>query len=116
MAEHNLCEDLKKLNFFSVKQILTISLFIVRSIHCAFRGPQLQQRCLVRAEPTTIPHTHRCGWVVSVTPRPLYPGPTVYEAEWGPGPICTGAENFAPTGIQSPDRPNNSTRLNRILN
>jgi hypothetical protein len=29
---HNLCEDLTKLNVFSVKQILTISLFIVMSV------------------------------------------------------------------------------------
>jgi len=24
---------------------------------------------------------------------------------WAPGPVCSGAENFASTGIRSPDRP-----------
>jgi len=52
----------------------------------------------------------RRGWGVSVTPRPLFtPGkdsvPLLQEAEWAPGPIWTGAENLAPTGIRSPDRP-----------
>jgi len=52
----------------------------------------------------------RRGWEVSVTPRPLFtpgknPVPIVQEAEWAPGPVWTGAENLAPTGIRSPDRP-----------
>ena len=48
------------------------------------------------------------GWS---TPRPgrFTPGkdpvPIVYEAGWAPGPVSTGAENLAPTGIRSPDRP-----------
>jgi hypothetical protein len=29
----------------------------------------------------------------------------VKEAGWTPGPVWTGAENLAPTGIRSPDRP-----------
>jgi len=50
------------------------------------------------------------GWGVSVTPRPhLTPGkdpvPIIQEAEWTSGPVWTGAENLAPTGIRSPDRP-----------
>jgi hypothetical protein len=49
------------------------------------------------------------GWVVSVTPRPLFtPGkdqvPIVQEGGWAPGPVWTGAENLAPNGIRSPDR------------
>jgi hypothetical protein len=41
---------------------------------------------------------------VSVTPRPLFtpgkdPVPIVQEAGWAPGPVWTGAENLAPTGI-----------------
>jgi hypothetical protein len=41
--------------------------------------------------------------------RPLftsgkYPVPIVQEAGWTPGPVWPGAENFAPTGIRSPDR------------
>jgi hypothetical protein len=48
--------------------------------------------------------------MVNVTPQPLYPRerdpvPIVQEAGWAPGPVWTGAENFAPTGILSPDRP-----------
>ena len=48
--------------------------------------------------------------VFSATPWPLVtPGkdavPTVQEAGWAPGPVWTGAENVAPTGIRSPDRP-----------
>ena len=44
------------------------------------------------------------GWGVSVTPRPLFmpgkdPVPIVQEAGWAPGPVWTGAENLAPTGI-----------------
>jgi hypothetical protein len=47
--------------------------------------------------------------VVSVTPRPLStsgkdPVPIVQEAGWAPG-----AENLAPTGIRSPDRPARSS-------
>jgi hypothetical protein len=53
-------------------------------------------------------HGTRRGWGVSVTPRPLFtpgkdPVPIVQEAEWAPGPVWTGAENLAPTGIRSPD-------------
>jgi len=46
----------------------------------------------------------RCGWVVNVTPRPLfttgkYPVPIVQEVGWAPWPVWTGAENLAVTGI-----------------
>ena len=59
------------------------------------------------------------GWRVSVTPRPLFtpgkdPVPIVQEARWAPGPVWTGAENFAPTGIRSPDRPVRSQSLYRL--
>ena len=55
-------------------------------------------------------HRTRKGWGVSVTPRSLFtsgkdPVPIVQEAGWAPGPVWTGAENLAPTGIRSPDRP-----------
>jgi hypothetical protein len=44
------------------------------------------------------------------TPRPCRfagddPLPTVQEARRAPKPVWTSAENFAPTGIRSPDRP-----------
>jgi hypothetical protein len=48
------------------------------------------------------------GWS---TPRPgrltpdKNPVPIVQEAGWVLGPVWMGAENLAPTGIWSPDRP-----------
>ena len=59
------------------------------------------------------------GWGVIVTPRPLFtpgkdPVPIVQEAGWAPGPVWTGAENLAPTGIRSPDRPARSQSLYRL--
>jgi len=55
----------------------------------------------------------RRGSGFSVTPRPLFtpekdPVPIVQEGGWAPGPVWTGAENLAPTGIRSPDRPAHS--------
>ena len=57
------------------------------------------------------------GWVVSVTPRPLFAPeketvPIVQEAGWATGPVWTGVENLAPNGIRSPDL----TGENIILN
>jgi len=51
-------------------------------------------------------HGSRRGCGVSVTPRPLFtpgkdPVPILQEAGWAPGPVWTGAENIAPTGIPS---------------
>ena len=53
---------------------------------------------------------------VSVTPRPIFtpgkdPVPIVQEAGWAPGPVWTGAENLAPTGIRSPNLPTRSQSL-----
>ena len=59
------------------------------------------------------------GWDVSATPRPLYPRERdpvliLWEDGWAPGPVWTGAENLAPTGIRSPDRPACSESLYRL--
>ena len=64
-------------------------------------------------------HGNRRGWGFSVTPRPLFTSgkdsiPTVQETRWAPGPVWTGAENLAPTGIRSPDRPARSQSLYRL--
>ena len=64
-------------------------------------------------------HGTRRGWGVRVTPRPLftpgkYPVPIVQEAGWAPWPVWTGAENLAPTGIRSPDRPARSQLLYQL--
>jgi hypothetical protein len=61
-------------------------------------------------------HGTRRGWGVSVTLRPLFtpgkePVPIVQEIGWAPGPVRTGAENLAPNGIWSPDRPARSQSL-----
>ena len=42
------------------------------------------------------------------------PVPLVWEAGWPPAPVWTGAENLAPTGIRSPDRPARSESLYRL--
>ena len=42
------------------------------------------------------------------------PVPFLQEAGWAPGPIWTGAENLAPTGIRSPDCPAHSKSLYRL--
>jgi len=52
-------------------------------------------------------------------PRPLFtpgkePVSIVQEAGWAPGPVWTGAENLAPTGILSPDRLARSQSLYRL--
>ena len=64
-------------------------------------------------------HGTRSGWGVSVTPRPLFtprkdPVPIVQEAGWALGPVWTGTENLASTGIRSPDRPARSQSLYRL--
>ena len=61
-------------------------------------------------------HSTRRGWGVSVTPLRLFtsgkdPLPIVQEAGWAPGPVWTGAENLAPTGVRSLDRPTRSQSL-----
>jgi len=48
--------------------------------------------------------------MVSITSRPLfsprkYLVPILQQARWAPWLVCTGAENFASTGILSPDLP-----------
>ena len=42
------------------------------------------------------------------------PVPIVQEAGWAPGPVWTGAEKLAPTGIRSPDPPARSQSLYRL--
>ena len=42
------------------------------------------------------------------------PIPIVQEAGWAPGPVGTGAENLAPTGIRSLDCPAHSQSLSRL--
>ena len=49
----------------------------------------------------------RGGWSTPLSGRftpGKYPVPIVQDAGRDPGPVWTGAENLAPTGIRSPDR------------
>ena len=59
------------------------------------------------------------GWVVKATPRRFIPRkdpvPIVQEAGWAAAPVWTDAENLAPTGIRSPDRPVRSESLYRLI-
>jgi hypothetical protein len=52
-------------------------------------------------------------------PRPHFPPgkdpvPNLQEAGWASGSVWTGAENLAPTGIRSPDRPARRQSLYRL--
>jgi hypothetical protein len=47
-------------------------------------------------------------------PNALRPEKTRYRLYWAPGPVLTGAENLAPTGIRPPDRPGRSEWLYRL--
>jgi hypothetical protein len=51
-------------------------------------------------------------------PVAFYPGkdsvPIIQETGWAPGPVWTGAENLALTGIRSTDRPARSQSLYRL--
>ena len=98
-------------NFFKVKCTLLQALRLRkgRTDHRGSRGIALP----------FLDHGTRSGWGVSVTPRPLFipgknPVPIVQEAGWAPGPVWTGAENLAPTGIRSPDRSARSQSLYRL--
>ena len=44
----------------------------------------------------------------------IYPIPIVQETGWAPGPVWTGVENLASTGIRSPDRPARKMSLYRL--
>ena len=91
------------------------------SLRSARRKP-LQCEFVIDLRGITLPfldHGTRRGWGVSVTPRPLFtlgkdPVSIVQEAGWTLGPVWTGAENLAPTGIRSPDRPARSQTLYRL--
>jgi len=51
-------------------------------------------------------------------PAALPPGkdpvPILQEHGWAPGPVWTGAENLATTGVPSPDGPAHSESLYRL--
>jgi hypothetical protein len=49
----------------------------------------------------------------ALPPRERDPVPILYEAGWTSGPVWTGAENNASTGIRSPDCPARSESLYR---
>jgi len=81
----------------------------------ANEGPDVEYR-----HSSTLPLTSALdvgGWS---TPRPGHttpekdPLPIVQEAGWASEPVWTDAENLAPTGIRSPDRPARNESLYRL--
>ena len=89
--------------------VQALRLYIGRTTHRGNRGIAL----------LFLDHDIRRAWGISVTPRPLPtsgkdPVPIVQEAGWAPGPVWTGAENLAPTGIRCPDCPVHSQSLYRL--
>ena len=68
------------------------------------KGPEGKQKYSSTSSLTSA--LDRDGWSM---PRPSHFTPrkdlvpNVWEAGWAPGPVWMGAENLAPTGIQSPD-------------
>ena len=50
----------------------------------------------------------------SLYPRERNPVPIVQEAGWDPGPACTDAKNFAPTGISTTERPARNALLPKL--
>jgi hypothetical protein len=69
---------------------------------------------------STLSLTSALDWGGWSTPRPEHSTPwkdpvlIVQEAGWALGPVWTGVENLAPTGIRSPDRPVRSESLHRL--
>jgi hypothetical protein len=61
----------------------------------------------------------RLGWVVNATPGLFTlgsePVPILQEAAWAPGPVWTGANNLAFTGIRFPDCQARSESLYRSM-
>jgi hypothetical protein len=51
-------------------------------------------------------------WLLSIPKKD--PVPIVQEGGWAPGPVWMCAENLAPTGVRSPDRPAHSQSLYRL--
>jgi hypothetical protein len=56
------------------------------------------------------------GHAPAALSRERNPATIAQEVGWAPGPVWTGAENLASTGIRSPDRPNvTQTTINKIF-
>ena len=80
----------------------------------------LEQAPMDQRYSSTLSLTSALDGGMSSTPRPgrftprKDPVPIVQEAELAPGPVWAGAENLAPTGIKSTDRPARSESLYRL--
>ena len=68
--------------------------------------------------PLCIPDNHLWVMCQRHAPAAVYPTkdpvPIVQEAGWAPGPVWAVAENLAPTGIRSPDRPARNQSLYQL--
>ena len=88
LSTENLLDSKVKVNWTIVE---ALRLCTGRTAHRGSRGIALP----------FLDHGTRRGWVVSVTPQPLFtlgkdPVSIVQEAGWATGPVWTGAENLAP--------------------
>jgi hypothetical protein len=69
---------------------------------------------------STLSLTSALNWGGLSKPRPIRftpvkdPVPILKKAGWAPGPVWTGVENLAPTGIRSPDHPARSESIYRL--
>ena len=83
--------------------VQALSFCTIRSVHRRSRSKALY----------ILDHSRRRGWVVSRTSEQIYtresPVLIVEEGSWFPGPVWTGADNLASTGIRNPDRPARSS-------
>ena len=94
-------------SFIYVKKV-KVKVTLVQALRlCTGRTPHRWSRGI--ALPFHDHGTRRWWGGLRHAPAAIYhrerPVPIVQEAGWAPGPFWKGAENFAPTGILSPDRP-----------
>jgi hypothetical protein len=90
--------------------------FVLALMHCTGLTAHRGSTGIVLPFPD---HVTRRGWGASVTTQLLFtpgknPVPTAHEAGWVPGPVWTGVEDLAPTGIRSLDRPAHSQLLYQL--
>ena len=122
----SVCSNIQQTKTLEYLHILQVSLFppkvkvkctLVQALrHCTGRTTLRGSRCIA---PPFLDHGTRRGWGVSITPWLLFisrkdPVPIVQESGWALGPVWKGGENFASTGIRSPDCPARSQSLYRL--
>jgi hypothetical protein len=104
---------------FSATAAVAIQFRILR-LRVKVKGP-LYRTLMCKGEERYIALPFRSSWHYkgvgcNATPRPPYPWkrPGTNFIGWAPASVWTDAENLAPTGIRSPDRPARSESLYRL--